>query len=335
MRAAKPLRFEQLSLRAELLQPPVELPLDLDQGPLDALLRQDEVLGRINVGVLESADLVAREGVDDRERFDLVPPQLDAVGEFLVGRPALDHVAAHAELAAGRVEVVALIVNVDELHQQLVAVDGIPDVQRDHHLQVVLGRAQAVDAAHAGHDDHVPAAHQGARGHQPQPVDLLVDRGVLLDVDVALRDVGFRLVIVVIADEVGDGVLGEELAELGVKLGGQRLVVREDQRRPLDLGDHVGHRERFARTRHSQEDLVPFPLANSAHERRDRLRLIAGRLELADKLKLRHKTPSPSRQNAGPRTLGKMKMIDTTRAQGTKTPREGSTDFADYADSRH
>ena len=71
---------------------------------------------------------------------------------------------------------------------------------------------------------------------QPEPLDLLVDRGVLLDVDVALGDVGFGLVVVVIADEVADGVVREELLELGVELGGERLVVRHHQRRACRTG---------------------------------------------------------------------------------------------------
>ena len=72
-------------------------------------------------------------------------------------------------------------------------------------------------------------------GRQAQAVDLLVDVGVLLDVGVVLRDVGLGLVVVVVGDEVLDGVVREELAELGVELGGQRLVVGQHQRRPLDL----------------------------------------------------------------------------------------------------
>jgi hypothetical protein len=62
------------------------------------------------------------------------------------------------------------------------------------------------------------------------PVDLLVDRGVLLDVGVGARDVGLGLVVVVVGDEVLDRVVGEELAQLAVELRGQRLVRRQDQR---------------------------------------------------------------------------------------------------------
>jgi hypothetical protein len=56
-------------------------------------------------------------------------------------------------------------------------------------------------------------------------VDLVVDDGVLLDVGVARGDVRLGLVVVVVADEVLDGVVGEELLELAVELRRERLVV--------------------------------------------------------------------------------------------------------------
>ena len=57
------------------------------------------------------------------------------------------------------------------------------------------------------------------------------------------------LVVVVVGDEVLDPVLGEELAELAGQLRGEALVRREDQRRPLDLGDDARDREATSRTR--------------------------------------------------------------------------------------
>ena len=213
---------------------------------------------RIDEHPLGPLDHLAAGGIDDRKLLDLVAPELDAEGDFLVGRPDLDAIAAHAELARLKLDVVPLVLDVDQLGQHLVAIDRLPDVQADHHRPIVLGRAQAVDARDAGHDDHVAAADQRAGGGQPQPVDLLVDRGVFLDVDVALRDVGLGLVVVVIADEVVDGVVRKELLELAVKLGGQRLVVRHDQRGPLHGLDDVGHREGLARAGHAHQHLVLF-----------------------------------------------------------------------------
>ena len=79
--------------------------------------------------------------------------------------------------------------------------------------------------------------------------------GVLLDVGVGARDVGFGLVVVVVGDEVLDGVVGEELFELRVELSGEGLVVGENERGAVHLFDDVGHREGLARAGDAQEGL--------------------------------------------------------------------------------
>ena len=52
---AEPLGLEQLALLAELLEPLVQLLLDLVDGAGDPLLGQDEVLGRVDVQLLLAA----------------------------------------------------------------------------------------------------------------------------------------------------------------------------------------------------------------------------------------------------------------------------------------
>ena len=121
-------------------------------------------------------------------------------------------------------------------------------------------------------------------GRQAKAIDLLVDRGVFFDVDVALGDVGFGLIVVVIADEVMHCVVRKELLELRIELGGKRLVVRYDERRPLDGLDDVGHRERLARSGHAHQHLVLFSIAHTGHEFFDGLRLISGGLERGGEL---------------------------------------------------
>src|SRR5207249_7541333 len=61
-----------------------------------------------------------------------------------------------------------------------------------------------------------------------------------------LRDVGLRLVVVVVADEVLDRVVGQEAAKLGAELGGEGLVRAEHQDRSLELLDDPRHHVRLA-----------------------------------------------------------------------------------------
>ena len=110
-----------------------------------------------------------------------------------------------------------------------------------------------------------------------QLLDLFVDGGVLLDERVGLRHVGFRLIVVVIADEIDDRVMGEKLLELGGELGGERLVRRHDERGLLHGLDGLRHRERLARPCHAEKRLIAQTALDAFGERRDGLRLITRR----------------------------------------------------------
>jgi hypothetical protein len=81
---------------------------------------------------------------------------------------------------------------------------------------------------------------------------------VFFDIGVRARDVGLRLEVVVVADEILDRVVREEALHLAIELRGQRLVGREDQRRPLHGFDHLGHREGLSGTGDAEQHLVPL-----------------------------------------------------------------------------
>ena len=113
-------------------------------------------------------------------------------------------------------------------------------------------------------------------------LDLLVDGGVLLYVRVRLRDVGLRLVVVVVAHEVHDGVVGEELAHLARNLRRKRLVGLHDERGFLHRLDGLGHRESLATTRDAQKRLVAKAVLYALSQACDSLRLVASGLVRRD-----------------------------------------------------
>ena len=131
-------------------------------------------------------------------------------------------------------------------------------------------------------------ANSAGGGGVAQAVDLLVDRRVLLDVEVLGRDVGLGLVVVVVGDEVLHGVAGEVGAELVAQLRGQRLVVGDDQRRPLDGLDRRRHRHRLAGTGRAEQRLEALAGLDPLGKGLDGRRLIGGRDERAVKLECGH-----------------------------------------------
>ncbi len=278
----QPLRFEQLAFLLQLRAALGQLGLDRLDRVAQARARRHEVRLGVDGNAVVAAQRLAGERVEGHQLVDVVAEQADAQRRLLVRRIDLDDVAAHAEGAAPELVVVALVLDLDQLAQNLVAVHALAPLERQDHAVIGIRRAQAVDARDAGDDDHVTALEQRPRRRQPHAVDLVVDRGFLLDVGVAGRDVGLRLVVVVIADEVLDGVARKEAPELLEQLRRQRLVVRHDQRRPVHRGDDLRHAERLARPGHAEQHLVLVAAGQPVHQLGDGLDLIAAKLEIRD-----------------------------------------------------
>ncbi len=198
----------------------------------------------------------------------------------------LDHVPPRAEGAALQVQIVPGVQVVHQLLEDRLARDLLSRGDQEHLAAEVFRRAEAVDAGDARHHDDVPALEEGARGREPEPVDVVVDGGVLLDVRVRLRDVRLGLIVVVVGDEVPDRALREEALELPVELRGQRLVVRDDERGPLRRLDDVRHRERLPGARDPEQGLVSVPAADSLVQLLDRARLVTQRLIGRNQLEL-------------------------------------------------
>ena len=96
----EPLSFQELAGFAKPFELIDQFPFDLLAGCSDTLFRQDEVLRRINVDFVDPFEFFTRHGVDHRQLFNFIAPQLDTVGEFLIRWPDFDDIAAHAKVGA-------------------------------------------------------------------------------------------------------------------------------------------------------------------------------------------------------------------------------------------
>ena len=279
------LGFEQLAVFLEMHDAFAQFFADGQRGAFHFVAGGDELFRRKNHRVGGRFQLVACERIEARDAFDLLAEEFDAQGVLAAGGAEFNRVAAHAKLAALEGDVVAVVLQIHKAGKKLLARQRLADMHRDDHRLVIVLAARAVDARHACHHDHVAPRKEAAHGREPQPLDLLIDGGILLDERVGARDVGLGLVVIEIADEVFDGVVGEETFELRVELGCKRLVVRDDERGFVDVPDDVGNGERLARTRDAEQRLMFRAREHAFGQLGNGLRLIAGGLVIGDKFK--------------------------------------------------
>ncbi len=226
----------------ELVEPQLQFALDR----LDRLHQRRARRHIVRVGVdldeFEIVLLVAGERIELLYIFYGVAEQIHAPGAVLiVRREDVDDVAAHAKGAAGKIGLRALVLQCDEVGDQLPLVDALALLQRKGHRGVGLDGTDTVDAGDRGDDDDVVALQQRARRRVAHAVDLLVDGGVFR---CRCRCAGRRLQAGSsrnTTDEILHRVVGEEVLELAIELGGQRLVRRQDDGGALRRLDHLGH----------------------------------------------------------------------------------------------
>ena len=220
---------------------------------------------------------LAGQRVEVTDVVDLVVEQLEPDRLPLgLRREDVDHLAPDAVGAGPQIHLVAGVLHVGQPTQDLALVRLLAAIEMQHHAEVGPRVPEPVDRGHRGDDDRVAPLQQRLRRGQAHLLDVGVDRRVLLYISVGGWDVGLGLVVIVIGDEVLDGVVGEKLPEFAVQLGRQGLVMGQHQGRALDLLDDVGHGEGLARARDPQQRLERQAALEALHETRDRLRLIAG-----------------------------------------------------------
>ena len=282
----QPLRFQQLALRVQLLQPLGQFKADRLGRLLHRRPRRDIVRIGIDPHLVQLRPGLAGQRIEFHDLLDLVPEERDAPGHILiVAGEDLQVIPPHAKGAALECRIVALVLQRHQLADDLALVLARPHLQIKDHGRVRFDRADAVKAGYRGNDDHVIAFQQRPGGRMAHPVNRLVYARFLLDIGIAARDIGLWLVIVVVRNEVLHRVIGEEALHLAIQLRGQDLVGRQDQRGPLRRLDHLRHGKGLAAAGYPQQHLGLLVGLHPRHQLGNRGRLVPGGLVIGHDFK--------------------------------------------------
>ena len=273
------LKLQKLIVRAEILSPLLKLRLDVRKRPLH-LLRLHDIVGRReddHVGKVRYRPSLQR--IDALQPVHLIAEKLDAVClSRAVHGIHLEHIAVRAKCSALKIHLVPLVLDVHEPPHYGLARNLHAGAEGDGHVFVINRAAEPVDTRYARHHDDITPLRKSRRRGVPETVDLVVDVRVLLDVGIGRRNIRLRLVIVVVTHEVFNRIFRKILFELTVQLRRERLVVRNNQCRTVQLCDDIGHRKCLAGPGDAEKRLELFAGAETVHQLRNRLRLVAGRL---------------------------------------------------------
>ena len=283
----QPLGLEPLPHLTEILRLTEHIVLNLHDGSIHLVLRGDEDVGREDGDLGDLLDTAAGDRVEALDGVDLIVPEHDAVGDVGISRKDVERLSLDTELALGELDLVTGIEGVHKRFGHIVAATLLSTGDIDDVLAEVVGVADTIKARHRrDHDDVSPTRHQSRGGAQAQLLDIGINRKVFFNISVSRRNESLRLVVVVIGDEIFHGILREERLELAIELRRQGLVVAQDERRPVELRQHIGNSEGLARAGHPEQCLGTVAPLQSLDELLDGLRLVARGLEVRYEFKV-------------------------------------------------
>ena len=273
------LGFEELPLLRQHREPAAQLLLDVLHRLVQRRPGRHIVAVRINLDPLQRPRRLPRQRIKLRDLVDLLPEEGNLPRPILlVHRPHIQRVPLHPESSPSKRLVIPLVLQRHQIRRHLPRINRLPLADVKRHRRISLDATNAVNTAHGSDNNHIIPLQNRPRSRVAHAIDRFVDGAFLLDVGVAPGNVGLGHVVVVVAHEILDGVVGEKALELAIELGGQRLVVREDQRGALHRLDHLRHRERLARAGDAEQHLVQLVVLHALHEIGDRAGLVAGGL---------------------------------------------------------
>ncbi len=281
-------RLEHLALDAEAFKLLVELLPDCAYRAGHCVFRHHEVLGRVDGKFVHLQDRLPGYRMEFSDSGNFFPVKLDPIRFLEVRGENLEHIAPRAEPSPLENGVVPFVLQGHQFPLELVRVDYRSLLDMYPQVAVGLGQTETVDAGNGGHDDYVVPLHEAEGRREAEPVDFLIDGCVFFNIQVPRRNIGFRLVVVVVRYKVFNGVVREESLELTVELGGECLVMTDDEGGPLYLFDDLGHGKGLSGTGNPAERLEPVPGENPRGKRIYGLPLVAGRFIFRDNFERPH-----------------------------------------------
>ncbi len=270
------LGFQQAIVFSKVFKALFQFGFDIIERFFHAMLFGDIMFGRVDIDMIGFLQNLPGKWVESRDIFNLVTKKADPDRfAFAVSGQDFERITTHPEDTGLDFQVVALVLDIDQLPQE-----GIPTVDLSfwnlqHRGAIGFRVAQTINGGDRCHDNNILAGHQRRCCCQAQTVNLFVNIGFFLDIQIASWDVGFRLIIIVIRDEILHCIFREEFGILGVKLGCQCFVVGHHQGGQLQLLDHVGNCESLACASGTEQNLVMVAFVDTFHELTDGFRLVA------------------------------------------------------------
>ena len=133
--------LQQPAMLIQLIKTLFQLLANIIHSAFKILTTRNIVARRENCHMIALCQNLTRQHIKFHNAVNLVIEHFNAHSLFTVGCwNNLNHITAHTEGATLEINIITIVLNLHQLMQNLLAVDNLPQAQRQHHIIILLRR---------------------------------------------------------------------------------------------------------------------------------------------------------------------------------------------------
>ena len=184
--------------------------------------------------------------------FNFITKKVNAEGVVIIPRKDIKHIAFDTEVAVPKFGSCASIEALYQSVHQLGTREYIALFEGNHVLLKFDRVTDTIQTRHRCHNQYIaPTRQQSRGGAKAQFFNFIVNREVFFDISTCGRYIGFRLIVVVVRNEVFYSVIGEESLKFRIQLSSQRLIMCQHKSRTLNAFYHISDSKSLSRARNA------------------------------------------------------------------------------------
>ena len=118
---------------------------------------------------------LTRERVQSIDSFNFIAEKFNTNSMLFVHRDDFDSIAPHSKGSTVKIHVVAGVLHIHELAQQVITIYLIPALKSDHLLHIFFGRTQTVNTRNSRDHNNIAASQKGICSRVPQAFYFFID----------------------------------------------------------------------------------------------------------------------------------------------------------------
>ena len=247
-----------------------------------------EMFCREHNDTLDTLKNTIRKGLSDTNTIERLIKKIERIDHLTRRWKYLKCITKHTKHSLSKIRGRSAKLKFYKVCNHLFEWIALPHFKMENLLLILIDLSDTVDTWHWCNNNHISTRQERFSCCMSKPINLRINRRLLLNIGTSLHDKCLRLIIIIVWDKIMHSIIREKFCKLCSELSCECLVMSNHQCWSLEIRNHICHRIGFSWSCYTEQCLRFITSKKRISEYLDSLRLITSRFIVWYKSKIWH-----------------------------------------------